>query len=89
MTDKTPTTADRAAIMAFFKAGRALFQATLNRISGRLAREIDAAVDAGGQIEFVLLMPACELKIAMVKAAGGDRVDLAEATADFKRLTLV
>jgi hypothetical protein len=74
--------------MAFIRAGRALFQATLNRISGRLAREIDATVDAGGQIEFVLLMPACELKIAVVKA-GGDRVDLAEATADFKRLTLV
>jgi hypothetical protein len=88
MTDKTPTAADRAAIMAFFRAGRALFQATLNRISGRLAREIDAAVDAGGQIEFVLLMPACELRIAVVKA-NGDRIDLVDATADFKRLTLV
>jgi hypothetical protein len=28
MADKTPTATDRAAIMAFFRAGRALFQAT-------------------------------------------------------------
>jgi hypothetical protein len=33
-------------------------------------------------------MPACELRIAVVKASG-DRIDLVDATADFKRLTLV